>query len=230
MSASTALQPLPYTHADYEQFETIYNGFCYIFDHKNDPLISIYTYKQTEVHENLVEFWPTITVMCQSLKIPQTVTLQDIDCIFSGFDAESIAALYKNERYAGIPRKKIVPMEEYRLFQIAKSLFDTLMVRLQRLFQKLPKTPACLPKTPPADPDGDDYITFAEAAKMLSVHKSTVSRWVDQGKIRDNGRKGQGRKLLCSDVLLVRHKLEAAELLDDASDLRAEARLVPNRH
>jgi len=77
MLANTALQPLPYTQAEYKHFETIYDGFCYIYDHKNDPIISIYAFKQTEVHENLVEFWPTIMVMCQTLNIPLTVTLLD---------------------------------------------------------------------------------------------------------------------------------------------------------
>jgi len=140
MAVDVAKQPLPCTQAEYKYFKNIYEGFCYLTDHKNEQSNSIYSYKQTEVFENLVEFWPTIEAMCKALKVPLTVTLQDIECIFSGFDAGAITALYKNERYVGIARKKIIAMEEYRLLHMTKSLFDTLMVRLHRTFRKCTKT------------------------------------------------------------------------------------------
>ncbi len=89
-----------------------------------------------EFFESLFEFWPIIEAMCRALEIPVTVTLKEIECISFGFDSESIVALYKHERYAGIPRKKIIPMEEYRLIQVTKGLFGTLMVRLDKTFRK----------------------------------------------------------------------------------------------
>ena len=140
MAVDTAVQPLPCTQADYKYFRTLHGDFGYLGDHKNEQSNYIYAFKQTAFRENIVDFWPTIETMCRALKIPLTVTLHDIECIFSGFDAESIAALYKNERYAGIARKKIIPMEEYRLLQVTKELFDTLLARLHRTFRQCPQS------------------------------------------------------------------------------------------
>lgn len=82
----------------------------------------------------------------------------------------------------------------------------------------------------PQDNSGDCYITFAQAAEILCVGKSTVSYWADKGKIRDNGQKGQKRRLLKSDILLLKHEHEATEMMEDVRELAAEARRIPRRH
>lgn len=85
----------------------------------------------------------------------------------------------------------------------------------------------------PAFPGGDiaeQWVTFTQAADIVCVSKATISNWATKGKIRDNGQRGQKRRLLKSDILLVRHEREAAELLRDAQEIREDAVRMENRH
>ncbi len=73
-------------------------------------------------------------------------------------------------------------------------------------------------------PPNGEYITFARAAAVLGVSKSTVSKWAKKGKLHDNGQKGQKRRLLMTSVLLVKQGREDEDLAADVLDLRADAR------
>ena len=68
----------------------------------------------------------------------------------------------------------------------------------------------------------DEWITLAEAARMLVVHKSTISRWTEQGRFTDNGKSGRERQLLKSSVTLVKEQIEDEEIKRDARDLRRD--------
>jgi hypothetical protein len=74
---------------------------------------------------------------------------------------------------------------------------------------------------------GDSFITFAEAAEIIGVAKGTISKWVKKGWFQDNGQKGQKRRLLKSSVLLVKQKIEDADLKRDVQELRQDARQLP---
>ena len=78
---------------------------------------------------------------------------------------------------------------------------------------------------------GDDLLTLREAAKILNVHPGTVSRWADDGKIKDNGKKRRDRRVLKSSVLLMKERLENEDRRSDAEDLlRDTAKQIPDRH
>lgn len=181
MLTNTAVQPLPYTHADYEHFETIYNGFCYLIDHKSEQSSSFYSYTQAETIENLERFWTVLEMICRSLNIELELTLDDARHAIKGFDAKDAAELCNGGRYKRMQVQKVIAFEEDRLLDLTKTLLDKIMVRL-RIFKKHSSSVLVPNMVPQADPDGDDYITFAAAAKMLSVHKTTVSRWLDSHK------------------------------------------------
>lgn len=67
------------------------------------------------------------------------------------------------------------------------------------------------------------WLTFAEAAAVLGVAKSTVSKWAAQNLIKDNGLKGQKRRLQYYSVLLLKHAREEKDLKRDVLDLRLDA-------
>ena len=135
MIVNTALQPLPYTHADYEHFETIYNGFCYLIDHKSEQSSSFYSYTQAETVENLERFWTVLEMICRSLNIELELTLDDVRHAIKGFDAKDAAELCNGGRYKRMQAQKVIAFEEDRLLDLTKTLLDKIMVRL-RIFKK----------------------------------------------------------------------------------------------
>jgi excisionase family DNA binding protein len=48
---------------------------------------------------------------------------------------------------------------------------------------------------PPKEDSKTEWITYQEAAKLLFVDKSTVSRWVQRGILESNGKKGRRRRV-----------------------------------
>lgn len=57
----------------------------------------------------------------------------------------------------------------------------------------------------------DDYVSQTEAAEILGVDGSTVSRWSDQGKIRVQRRVGYVKLYARSDVEDLRDELVRAK-------------------
>lgn len=69
----------------------------------------------------------------------------------------------------------------------------------------------------------EEWITFSQAADIIGVTKGTISKWAAEGKFRDNGQKGQQRRLLKTSVLMVKFQKEDEDLKKDVSDLRQDA-------
>ncbi len=88
--------------------------------------------------------------------------------------------------------------------------------------------------TPPATAvtpfNPDHWMTFGQAAQILAVSKATISNWTTKGRIRDNSEKGQRRRVLKADVLLVKHEAELADLVRDAIEIRGDAQRIERRH
>lgn len=57
----------------------------------------------------------------------------------------------------------------------------------------------------------DDYVSQTEAAEILGVDGSTVSRWSDQGKIRVQRRIGYTKLYARADVERLRDELAEAK-------------------
>ena len=55
-------------------------------------------------------------------------------------------------------------------------------------------------------PDDGQWITYKEAARLLWVDKSTVSRWVQRGILKSNGKNGRARRVDKSSVLMKRQQ------------------------
>ncbi|MFX1562891.1 MAG: pentapeptide repeat-containing protein [Promethearchaeota archaeon] len=72
--------------------------------------------------------------------------------------------------------------------------------------------------------DGDSWITITEAADLLAVNPGVISRWADEGRIKDNGKNRRDRRVLKTSVLLIKQNKEDAELLKDAKDLRKDSK------
>jgi len=69
----------------------------------------------------------------------------------------------------------------------------------------------------------DEWITFADAANLLGVCKGTVSRWANQGRLKDNKMNGQKRKVSKIGVLFLKQQREDMDLVKDSKELRADS-------
>lgn len=72
--------------------------------------------------------------------------------------------------------------------------------------------------------NNDDWITFAQAAEVIGVTKGTISKWANEGKLRDNGMKRKKRSLLKTSVLLLKQDIEDQAIRKDIKELREDAR------
>ena len=68
----------------------------------------------------------------------------------------------------------------------------------------------------------NEWITLAEAGRLLVVSKSTICRWADKGRFTDNGKSGRSRRLLKSSVALVKQLIEDEDIQRDAQELRRD--------
>lgn len=88
-----------------------------------------------------------------------------------------------------------------------------------------------VPPAAPAVPfNPDQWVTFGQAAQILAVSKATISNWTTKRRIQDNNEKGQRRRVLKADVLLVKHEIEMSDLMRDAVEIREDAQRIPRRH
>lgn len=84
---------------------------------------------------------------------------------------------------------------------------------------------------PTKKPTKEGWITITEAAKILGVNKGNASRWANEDKIKDNGKRGRERRISKVSVLLLKDKREREDLVKDAADiLRDRASKIPDRH
>ena len=78
---------------------------------------------------------------------------------------------------------------------------------------------------PPAGGDGQ-WITMTEAADLVAKHPATIGRWVQNGKVRDNGKKGRQRRVAKTDILLIKQAAEETDLQADLRELQQDARRI----
>ena len=74
--------------------------------------------------------------------------------------------------------------------------------------------------------DNEQWVTYKEAAGLLGIKKSTVSKWVKKGRLTDNGEKGRKKRLSKNCVLLVKQEIDDEYLKNDAAELRNDARRI----
>ena len=74
---------------------------------------------------------------------------------------------------------------------------------------------------PPAD-DDEPWITVTAAAKLLKKSLGTICRWVRDGKVRDNGKKRYRRRILKTDILLIKQEIEDNDAKKDADEERRD--------
>ncbi|OHB50485.1 MAG: hypothetical protein A2Y10_17970 [Planctomycetes bacterium GWF2_41_51] len=121
--------------SEYEDFKNIHELFSYLYDHRFEQISNTYT-KQTQLIENANYFWSLIIKLCNKFKIPLVIGAHDIENLFHGFDTETIEEFRKSKRYFGIHIKKIIAVEEDLLIHSIKSIFDTLLARLELELKK----------------------------------------------------------------------------------------------
>ncbi len=82
------------------------------------------------------------------------------------------------------------------------------------------------PPTPhsPALDMRDKWLTLTEAAKMLAVHRGTISRWANQGILRHNGQRGAKRRFSLSSVLLLKQDIDTRNQRRDDIDEQKDKR------
>ena len=85
----------------------------------------------------------------------------------------------------------------------------------------------------PLRPDGhlplageELWITVTEAGKLLGKNRGTISHWAKTGKITDNGKKGHLRRVLKTDILLIKQTTEEADSRRDWQDLQDDSRRI----
>ena len=80
----------------------------------------------------------------------------------------------------------------------------------------------------------DEWISVSKAAEISCINKGVISRLASEGLITSNGKKGRGRKLLKSTVLLVKQDREDREELKEAREeknkIKAIEKHIPDQH
>lgn len=82
--------------------------------------------------------------------------------------------------------------------------------------------------TPAAFGREDEWINVTEAAEILEVSKSTISKWTKEGKIKHNSMRGHRRRLSRLSILLVKQEREDSFLRGDLKDLKEDAKRIMN--
>ena len=174
MAVDSAVPALLCTQEEFDKLQATRAGFCFLDDNKKESHYSNYKYCQAVFLENLNESWDIVEDLCPRLKIPLTVTLAEVESIFCGLDAATIADLYALKRNAGLPRKTIIAMEEERLLHLTRSVFDRLMAKLQVHFNKKPTAhcPTELEETPDDEIDADAPTDGSLPAPVEAAYQS----------------------------------------------------------
>ena len=144
--------------------------------------------------------------------------------------------------------KRIDEDDEEVVFEHIKEQLNKIILELaamlesgQKSGRKIADLPPDEAKIPMTDDQGgccakdrskmpEPYITFAEAASLLAVSKGTVSRWAGQGRLTDNGKRGQGRKLSKASVLILKAKREQKDMVGYAADIQRDAARLDRLH
>jgi hypothetical protein len=72
----------------------------------------------------------------------------------------------------------------------------------------------------------EEWMTVTEAGKLLGKNRGTISHWAKTGKITDNGKKGHLRRVLKTDILLIKQVAEEADSRRDLQDLQDDSRRI----
>lgn len=89
------------------------------------------------------------------------------------------------------------------------------------------KTFSAQKRQPP--PEADRWITVTEAAEMLEVSKSTISKWTKEGRITHNAMGGHRRRLSRLSILLLKQEREDEYLVRDVKDLKEDVKKMTNK-
>ena len=68
----------------------------------------------------------------------------------------------------------------------------------------------------------DQWITVTAAAKLLKKSLGTICRWVRDGKVRDNGKKRYQRRILKTDILLIKQDTEETDAKKDDDEVQRD--------
>jgi len=131
--------------------------------------------------------------------------------------------------------------DEFAEFERVKQQVRSEAFKLAQVLQTADKKPPSRARIPITDDQGgrgaknrpkmpEPYITFAKAADLLAVSTGTVSRWAGLGKITDNGKRGQGRKLSKASVLMLKAKREQEDMVGYAADIQQDAARLDRLH
>jgi len=104
--------------------------------------------------------------------------------------------------------------------QLAESLCD-----LAAMLESGTQNRECRIKNEETVPDGE-WMTVTEAGKLLGKNRGTISHWAKTGKITDNGKKGHLRRILKTDILLIKQTTEEADARRDLQDLQDDSRRI----
>ncbi len=100
--------------------------------------------------------------------------------------------------------------------QVAESLCD-----LAAMLESGQKT-ADIDQTSEISVPDEGWITVTAAAGLLKKSLGTISTWANIGKVRDNGKKKYQRRILKTDILLIKQEIEDNDVKKDADEERRD--------
>jgi excisionase family DNA binding protein len=112
-------------------------------------------------------------------------------------------------------RHEMMKLEEMKS-QVAELLYG-LATMLENGYRAQAKS-----QQPESNGSEIEWVTYKEAAGLLGVRKSTVSKWVKKGRLTDNGEKGRKKRLSKTCVLLAKQEIDDEYLKNDADELRRD--------
>ena len=114
---------------------------------------------------------------------------------------------------------------QQKVFQMQKEiegLKDDKQILLQITSQKM--------LIPAMQIEEDSWIIVTEAADIASVKPGTISHWVEDGKVKSNGKKGVERRILKSSLLLHMEKRKDTERQKGYREYRQTLDDIPEEH
>lgn len=196
------------TKAEYQQFKNIYDGLCDLIDYKGQP-DSIYIYNQKKVFQNITKYWPLIERLAKESGLELKVSPDDYKNIIFGFDRKAIARLYDSDRYPGVPAEHLLGLEEKTVKENCHSILSDILIKLESLFELESQLEQDeFTEIENQSQIKDEELTNEQAVELLGggISKGTISKWVQLGLLKHNGKRGKQHRVIKSSVLLLKAK------------------------
>lgn len=210
------------TREEYERFQSIYERFKQNLNEPDGLCLEDFG----DLLRDIKEFWPTLVEVGGRLGIDLSDRVDDVLNVckrpqvpppYYNFSDIYSAAMIGSDEAAFMTNAAHEEHYRYEMRRKAREetvkALDSLMFSLHKYFE---------PKV--------EWITVTQASKTAGVHKGTITRWVNDGKVKSNGKTGHKRRIDKFSLLSIKEENEMKDIMKDCEELRLDASKVRFRN